>query len=246
MPITPQFLKGFFKVLFFIFLLIFIFAFVFHLLLSETSAFSNIGIAIVKTTIWLLGDLSYDETFLNDKAKLPYPAMTNIIYLLLITSITGVIINLFIYLPSDQREELQREALFFKIVRQIRLTVDLERLCLGAKLQKLTVYWQEDEEEAFWFKFKKLFIEILPGVRDMEASTTESADKLQVILEEMKELKNQMNEMREMQKYFKDEMQKELQKQIKKSLESMKLGSSVKTHPVLSWVDNTVVCTLPK
>ncbi|KAG7171626.1 Transient receptor potential cation channel subfamily A member 1-like 5 [Homarus americanus] len=125
MPITRSFLKSFFKVLFYIIMLVFIFAFIFHLLLRDQAAFHTVPQAMVKTIVWMLGDLAYDDTFLND-VPLVYPVMVNILFVLFVTTIGGFIVNLVVAQPSEKLNSFRDKAAFHRAASRCRLFLKLE------------------------------------------------------------------------------------------------------------------------
>lgn len=126
MPITAKFFKSFLKVVSYILMLVFVFAFVFHLLLRENVAFTGIPQAVVKTIVWMLGDLSYDGTFLDDKHPLLYPIMVNIIFVIFVTTLGGFIVNLAITQPSEKLDTFRSKASFHRAASRCRLFLRLD------------------------------------------------------------------------------------------------------------------------
>ncbi|KAK8398591.1 hypothetical protein O3P69_004023 [Scylla paramamosain] len=125
-PITTNFIKSFVKVLSYILLLLGLFAFIFYLLLSDQSAFSTMPQAMVKTIVWLLGDLGYDDTFLNPSHELVYPATANFLFVVFVTTISGFIVNLFVTQPSEKLEDFRKRTAFHNAASQSRLVLQLD------------------------------------------------------------------------------------------------------------------------
>lgn len=126
MPITTSFMKSFVKVLSYILLLLGLFAYIFHLLLSDQSAFISMPQAMVKTIVWLLGDLAYDDTFLNLDHPLVYPTLANFLFVMFVTTISGFIVNLVITQPSEKLEDFRKRTAFHNAVSQSRLVLQLD------------------------------------------------------------------------------------------------------------------------
>lgn len=125
-PITTSFIKSFIKVVSYILLLLALFAFIFHLLLADQSAFLNMPQAMVKTIVWLLGDLAYDDTFLEPDHPLVYPATANFLFVVFVTTISGFIVNLFITQPSEKLEDFRKRTAFHTAASQSRLVLQLD------------------------------------------------------------------------------------------------------------------------
>lgn len=125
-PITSSFIKSFVKVVSYILLLLALFAFIFHLLLADQSAFLNMPQAMVKTIVWLLGDLAYDDTFLNPEHPLVYPATANFLFVVFVTTISGFIVNLFVTQPSEKLEDFRKRTAFHNAASQSRLVLQLD------------------------------------------------------------------------------------------------------------------------
>ena len=125
-PITSNFIKSFIKVVSYILLLLGLFAFIFHLLLADQSAFLTMPQAMVKTIVWLLGDLGYDDTFLNPDHPLVYPATANFLFVVFVTTISGFIVNLFVTQPSEKLEDFRKRTAFHNAASQSRLMLQLD------------------------------------------------------------------------------------------------------------------------
>ncbi|KAK4301591.1 hypothetical protein Pmani_026369 [Petrolisthes manimaculis] len=102
--INAHFLKSYMKGTLFVVVVIAVFAFAFHVLLPSQAAFATFPRAIVKTVVWLRGDLAYDDTFLNQ--SLDYPIMANILFLIF-SCVVGVFILTLLKSPSTDKKELR-------------------------------------------------------------------------------------------------------------------------------------------
>ena len=129
MPITIKFAKSFIKVLGHIFLILFIYAYIFYLLFKEQhSAFQNIWYSMIKSTVWVLGDLGYDDMFLDDSSPVIYPVMSNLIFLIFVTSISGFIINLIITQPAEHLDSFRNDAAYYKVSSRIQMMLKYDQL----------------------------------------------------------------------------------------------------------------------
>ncbi|XP_066974427.1 transient receptor potential cation channel subfamily A member 1 homolog isoform X2 [Macrobrachium rosenbergii] len=122
MPVTRRFIKSFFMVLIYIFIIMFVFAFIFHLLLSNQPAFSSITEAMIKTTLWMLQDLAYDNTFIfTEKHPLQYPILLKCLFLVFVTFLGGFIANFIITQPSNQFDIFREKACFHRAASRVQL-----------------------------------------------------------------------------------------------------------------------------
>lgn len=81
---------------------------------------------MVKTIVWLLGDLAYDDTFLNSDQPLIYPVLANFLFVMFVTTISGFIVNLFIGQPSEKLEDFRKRTAFHNAASQSRLVLQLD------------------------------------------------------------------------------------------------------------------------
>ena len=122
MPFNHNFIFTYAKVILHIVLIILAFAMTFHfLLLDSSSAFENFPSSLIKTLVWMLGDLAYDDTFLDDDSKLLYPVQTNLIFVFFIVFIGGYLFNLIIRESNDDIENIKRESGFYQAEASLNL-----------------------------------------------------------------------------------------------------------------------------
>lgn len=207
MPITTSFIKSFAKVLSYILLLLALFAYIFHLVLSDQSAFINMPQAMVKIIVWLLGDLAYDDTFLNSDHPLVYPALANFLFVMFVTTISGFIVNLFITQPSEKLEDFRKRTAFHNVASQSRLVFQLDVCfpCFRKQRTKITDTTTENEKSN-----SKILSKILlkfytakeeaelddPLLKKLEEQHQQIAQLLNLHVEhkeEMRDLKHQLN-----------------------------------------------------
>lgn len=146
MPITTSFIKSFAKVLSYILLLLALFAYIFHLVLLDQSAFISMPQAMVKIIVWLLGDLAYDDTFLNLDQPLVYPALANFLFVMFVTTISGFIVNLFITQPSEKLENFRRRTAFHNAASQSKLVFQLDVCFPYFRKQRTRITTSESEK----------------------------------------------------------------------------------------------------
>ena len=81
-------------------IIIFAFSYAFtHL--SHDPVFNDPLTAVVKTLAWMLGDLGYDSTFVNED----FPILTNFIFVLFVTSVAGFIIYMISGISSEEMQQ---------------------------------------------------------------------------------------------------------------------------------------------
>ncbi|XP_053645951.2 transient receptor potential cation channel subfamily A member 1 homolog [Cherax quadricarinatus] len=121
MPLSKNFFKGFLKVVFYISLIVFAFAFIFHLQLKDHEAFFTVPQAMVKTVLWMLSDLGYEDTFLNDQHPLVYPFLTNILFVMFVTTVCSLVANLLITWSSEEFQGLRNKAAIYRATSRCTL-----------------------------------------------------------------------------------------------------------------------------
>lgn len=203
MPITKRFFFGYIKALFYITSLLFAFSYVFQLLLDDHDAFESRPKAMIKTIVWLLGDLNYDSTFVE---KLPFhPAMTMLMFVLFIIIMGGFIANLAVTLPSERLDEFRRDAKFFQKLTQSTLLMEIHACFPWFQQQELKSKTVKSES-----RIKKLVNRTLQDIfsaeiiqetnksqdnplKDLEQQVATLVNMCQEQGREMKELRQQFN-----------------------------------------------------
>ncbi|XP_066971700.1 transient receptor potential cation channel subfamily A member 1-like isoform X1 [Macrobrachium rosenbergii] len=207
MPVTSSFIKSFFKVIFYIIMIIFVFAFTFHLLLRDQSAFSTVPQAMVKTIVWMLGDLAYDDTFLPEEQALYYPIMVNSLFVVFVTILGGFIANMVITQPANKLENFRDKALFHRAASRTKLFLKLD-ICFPFFRKRRTVgSFVDDESKNINFLLKRIVMldtkeefrpdkEVSPLQLQLEEVNKQFAAlqiQFQEQREEVKDLKHQIN-----------------------------------------------------
>ncbi|KAF2368997.1 Ankyrin repeat-containing domain [Trinorchestia longiramus] len=121
MPVSRKFFASYLLVIFHIFLFIFAFALSFHFLLMDNAAFSSFPRSIIKTLVWMLGDLGYDDTFLDDETPIVYEIQANVLFVFFVTVIGGLAFNLIIRNPTDELQEIKDRADFHRAEAHLKL-----------------------------------------------------------------------------------------------------------------------------
>lgn len=94
MPFEIGFILRFLRMVIFVIITIFAYALCFHYLLMEQPAFHNLGYSMVKTLVWMLGDLGYDDTFLNEETPVRFAILTNLLFITFVTAIGWLVYNI--------------------------------------------------------------------------------------------------------------------------------------------------------
>ena len=110
MPFTYALVITFFKVILHIIIIVVAFSSVFKFLLPTTPGFDTFSQSFVKTLVWMLGDLAYDDTFLNPDIPLHYSILSNVLFIVFVTTIAGFIFNMIMMHSSDQLVRYQKLA----------------------------------------------------------------------------------------------------------------------------------------
>lgn len=108
--------------------LMFAFGLSFYALMLNQSEFSQLHLSVIQTFVMMVGELNYQsnflEAFLND--RLPFPAMTFIIFVHFVLLMPILLMNLMIGLAVGDIAEVQRNAALKRIAMQIDLHTNLE------------------------------------------------------------------------------------------------------------------------
>ena len=106
-------------------IIILAFALSFHFLLMNQPSFQNMWYSLIKTLVWMLGDLGYDDTFINDDA-VKYPILANLLFVLFVTAIGWLVFNVSLTNQSDQLDSIRESATFHQAdsVLKLHLFID--------------------------------------------------------------------------------------------------------------------------
>lgn len=143
----------------------------------------------------MLGDLGYDDTFLESPIK--YPVMTNIIFLLLVTCISGFIINLVIAQPADYMDKFRERAVYHKLATRINLFIKLDfvfEFCRRRSLLKKGCTYEKQKAKP---SEKEQSLSSLKGSFDAESfieAETQDNQTLKLILERLERIEMQLAE----------------------------------------------------
>ncbi|CAL4061279.1 unnamed protein product, partial [Meganyctiphanes norvegica] len=119
MPVSRMFMANFLKLLFYFGMWISVFALIFYLILFDHPAFSTWPQAAIKTVVWMLGDLGYDDVFIETFPY--YRIISNIFFLLFLMTMAIFISNLAVNTSSDAIEEFRNRAKAHHVSNCVRL-----------------------------------------------------------------------------------------------------------------------------
>lgn len=128
-PLSPTIFFRYVVSIFPILLFLLTFAFAFHFLLYDKTGFTTFPHSIIKTLTWLLGDLGYNDTFLDDESPVIYPFLANLIFVVFITFIAGLVFNLIVGYSTDRMLELQKEDAFHNAITHLNLHLLIDECC---------------------------------------------------------------------------------------------------------------------
>lgn len=135
-------MKDYLRGLAFIGVVIFLFAFIFHLLLEDLDAFQTWPQSIVKTVVWIMGDLGYDDTFVVK--KLAYPILANVIFLVFVCTVGAFIVTL-IKTPSSDEKEIA----LYRTATRVELLLNTD-VCFPWLKRRYAVGKYDSSKEKSW------------------------------------------------------------------------------------------------
>ncbi|KAG0721726.1 Transient receptor potential cation channel subfamily A member 1 [Chionoecetes opilio] len=158
--INVKFFKGYVKGLLYLAMMVFVFSFAFHLLLGDQVSFHSVPLSMVQVVVWMIGDLNYNDNFLN--ARLDYPLLSISLFLLFVCTVGAFFITL-LKTPSTNKKQLRyykqtgRIYLLLKIdirfpwVRNLGLTYEFNDRqpipSMFVKIMKHMVYGEDPRKE---------------------------------------------------------------------------------------------------
>lgn len=155
--ITQSFIMSYLKGVMYVLAIIFLFALIFHLLLSNQLSFITLPQALVKMVVWMLGDLGYDDTFINN--TLNYPYLVNCLFLVFLFTI-GVFLVTLLKAPSTDINKIK----FYRMARQAQMyfTIDIS---FPSFKRSHAIGKFCDKEHKFWIvsKLEKILKRRQPG-----------------------------------------------------------------------------------
>ena len=166
LPVTSTFLKSFGRFCVYMLLILSAYTYIFHQLMEHVggTGFQTWPISFMKTVVWFVGDLGYDDSFLSDEEPLLYPFMTNFVFLVFITSITGLVAHLIVTQPTDHLDKFKDDAEFNHIASRLHLIFRYDRVLHdGFARRKAKCYVVQSKREAFipvdlWKRIKNWFL----------------------------------------------------------------------------------------
>ncbi|XP_033842208.1 transient receptor potential cation channel subfamily A member 1b [Periophthalmus magnuspinnatus] len=108
--------------------LVLAFGLVFHALMLNQKQFESVPLSIVQTFVMMVGELNYQNNFLDSylKDELPFDILTYLIFISFILLMPILLVNLMIGLAVGDIAEVQRNAALKRIAMQIDLHTSLE------------------------------------------------------------------------------------------------------------------------
>ncbi|KAJ8279735.1 hypothetical protein COCON_G00068010 [Conger conger] len=100
----------------------------FYALMINQEKFGRLEISLMQTFVMMVGELNYQENFLNPylKGKLPFPQLTFFILVWFVLLMPILLMNLLIGLAVGDIAEVQKNATLKRIAMQIELHTNLE------------------------------------------------------------------------------------------------------------------------
>ncbi|XP_051878576.1 transient receptor potential cation channel subfamily A member 1-like [Pristis pectinata] len=123
-----EILKTLIHIMSIFFFLVFAFGLTFYILLYEQMAYRNPFLSLMRILAMMLGDINYDENFLNAyyENRMPFPTLTFPMLTVFMLFIPILLMNLLIGLAVGDIAEVQRTATLKRMAMQIFLHTSLE------------------------------------------------------------------------------------------------------------------------
>lgn len=151
--LNVNFLKDYVKGLMYFGMVVFIFSFAFHLLLGEQPSFCSLPQSMVQVVVWMVGDLNYDDNFLN--ANLDYPLLSTGLFLLFVCTVGAFFVTL-LKTPSSSKNRLR----YLKQTGRINLLLKID-ICFPW-FRSLCLVHKYNEEERIPCLFAKIHERVCP------------------------------------------------------------------------------------
>eukprot|EP00094_Tigriopus_californicus_P006606 TCALIF_06362-PA protein Name:"Similar to trpa-1 Transient receptor potential cation channel subfamily A member 1 homolog (Caenorhabditis elegans)" AED:0.12 eAED:0.12 QI:8/0.6/0.31/0.93/1/1/16/267/1355 len=109
----------------------------FHALLIEQENFGNVWVAMMKTTVMMIGEFEFDDLFFDnisnsDENKehmvLPYREATFLFFLVFMIIMSIIVMNLLVGLAVDDIKAVQDNAVLQRLAMQVTLNLDVEKI----------------------------------------------------------------------------------------------------------------------
>ncbi|XP_066945557.1 transient receptor potential cation channel subfamily A member 1 homolog isoform X1 [Macrobrachium rosenbergii] len=119
-------LKSFcsFFLLFFFFIIAF--ALSFYTVLSGNYGFRTPAFSLLRTSVMMIGEISFEDVFNNPNDPLEYPEITYILLTAFLIFMSILIMNLLVGLAVDDIKAVQEQAMLQKLAMQTELVLDIE------------------------------------------------------------------------------------------------------------------------
>lgn len=113
------------------FLFIVAFALAFFALLQNQIEFANMGMAMTKTLVMMIGEFEFGDIFLSDtdnelNDEINLKPASYIIFIIFVFVMTVIIMNLLVGLAVDDIKAVQEQAVLKRLAMQVELALDVE------------------------------------------------------------------------------------------------------------------------
>ncbi|PAA49732.1 hypothetical protein BOX15_Mlig000214g4 [Macrostomum lignano] len=157
-----------FFLVFFLFILSFSIAF--YLLMQNQIGFDNLGKTILKTTVMMIGEFEYADTFdnqyepdnkLNASQQIFYNAATYAVFVFFLAIMSIIIMNLLVGLAVDDIKAVQEQASLNRMAMQVELALDVEAILPMVLTRKFVIkseiYYPNPDRSKKTYFISKMF-----------------------------------------------------------------------------------------
>ncbi|XP_018025188.2 uncharacterized protein LOC108680796 [Hyalella azteca] len=160
------------------------FALSFHFLLMDNTSFSYMPYSLVKTITLMLGDFSYDDTFVNDNYSVSYPFLSNILLVVFIVCIMGLVLKSVFGGFTAKIDELRKEDQVNQAVSLLHIHLLIDECVPRLRKQHACSLYVNKNRKKTWRSF---FRDVSSVMLQEQHSKTSTAGLLQTKLEKDEE-----------------------------------------------------------
>ncbi|CAL4137388.1 unnamed protein product [Meganyctiphanes norvegica] len=203
-PINTAFLISFTRILVYLGILLFAFAFIFHLLLQNHLPFTSFAQSIMKTVVWMLGDLSYDDLFIDTMKEdnITIKVLSNVVFCIFVATLGGFITNLAMSSPLESLDGIKNVPAYRNaslIIWFLRLEVKFA--CIR-KFRCIKMLGRKDADDKYrpgvrYRLIKNMFSWITIDIKDKSTTVSEEMKKEIEYMNSMDEIKLMLQEQKE-------------------------------------------------
>ena len=123
--------------------------------------FSQMGFALVKMVVMMIGEYDFDSLFFSAEEDVgyivPYPTFTLLFFLVFLVIMSIIVMNLLVGLAVDDIKAVQNSAVLQRLAMQVTLNLEVEKMLPDFMRRRVLV----KQETLFPNKKKSIFSKVL-------------------------------------------------------------------------------------